>query len=71
MPKIIIPLTPTEVANAKAKVDPATGKKQDTPYRDGDGLELMAKASGSRVWYFRYRKPVSGKRTMLSLGEFP
>ncbi|EHU4525583.1 tyrosine-type recombinase/integrase [Salmonella enterica] len=71
MPKIITPLTPTEVANAKAKADPSTGKKQDTPYRDGDGLELMAKASGSRVWYFRYRKPVSGKRTMLSLGEFP
>lgn len=71
MPKIIRPLTPTEVTNAKAKTDPATGKKQDTPYRDGDGLELMAKASGNRVWYFRYRKPVSGKRTMLSLGEFP
>lgn len=71
MPKIIIPLTSTEVTNAKAKVNPVTGKKQDTPYRDGDGLELMAKTSGSRVWYFRYRKPISGKRTMQSLGEFP
>lgn len=71
MPKIITPLTPGEVANARAKVDPVTGKKQDTRFGDGDGLELMAKASGTRVWYFRYRKPVSGTRTMLSLGEFP
>lgn len=57
MPKIIPPLTPTEVANAKAKTDPVTGKKQDTPYRDGDGLELMAKASGSRCGIYATVNP--------------
>lgn len=71
MPKIITPLSPTEVLNAKAKTDPVTGQKVDTPYRDGDGLELMVKASGKRIWYFRYQKPVSKKRTMLSFGEYP
>ncbi|EBU6939406.1 tyrosine-type recombinase/integrase [Salmonella enterica subsp. enterica serovar Manchester] len=71
MPKKLRRLTAGEVANARPRVNPSTGKKQDTPYRDGDGLELMARTSGSRIWYFRYSKPLTGKRSMISFGEYP
>ncbi|HGJ5863832.1 integrase domain-containing protein, partial [Arsenophonus nasoniae] len=37
----------------------------------GDGLELLAKVSGSRRWYYRYYKPITQKRTMIGLGEYP
>lgn len=58
MPKKIKPLSPTAVANAKAKPNQA-GELKDTIFRDGDGLELLAKVSGSRRWYFRYYKPLT------------
>ncbi|HGJ5881053.1 MAG TPA: integrase arm-type DNA-binding domain-containing protein, partial [Arsenophonus nasoniae] len=70
MPRKIKPLTPTMVANAKAKPD-NEGDLKDTIYRDGDGLELLAKVSGSRRWYYRYYKPITQKRTMIGLGEYP
>lgn len=70
MPKKIKPLSPTAVANAKAKPNQA-GELKDTIYRDGDGLELLAKVSGSRRWYFRYYKPLTQKRTMIAIGEYP
>ncbi|WP_336431224.1 integrase domain-containing protein [Providencia sneebia] len=70
MARKIKPLSPTAVANARAKSD-NSGKLKDTIYRDGDGLELLAKVSGSRRWYFRYYKPITQNRTMIGLGEYP
>ncbi|CDH32709.1 integrase arm-type DNA-binding domain-containing protein [Xenorhabdus bovienii] len=71
MPKKITPLSPTTVSNAKAKLDSKTGKPKDTIYRDGDNLELLVKVSGIKLWYFRYYKPFTQKRTMIAFGEYP
>ena len=42
------PLTDTEIKTAKPK---------DADYQlyDGDGLTLLIKSSGSKLWQFRYR----------------
>lgn len=44
------PLTDTEIKAAKPK---------DTDYQlyDGDGLKLLIKSSGSKLWQFRYHRP--------------
>lgn len=64
MPRQVKPLTPSTVANAKAKA---------TPYMlpDGGGMFLLVNPDGSRWWRFRYHRPGTGKRNMLSLGTFP
>jgi len=36
---------------------------------DGDGLQLEIKPHGIKLW--RYRYTINGKRTHLSLGEYP
>ncbi|MCK6983189.1 hypothetical protein L8T69_20830 [Enterobacter roggenkampii] len=47
MPKVLKCLTNTEIAAAKP---------QNTEYmlRDGDGLALLIKSSGRKIWYFEY-----------------
>ncbi len=35
---------------------------------DGDGLELLIKSSGSKIWQFRYIRPVTKKRAKKSIG---
>ena len=64
MPRQVKPLTPSAVANAKAKA---------TAYMlpDGGGMFLLVNPDGSRWWRFRYNRPGTGKRNMLSLGTFP
>lgn len=58
------PLTNTEVLRAKA-VD------KDMTLHDGDGLFLVIKISGRKLWRFRYQRPVTKQRTMIGLGSFP
>lgn len=58
------PLTATEVKNAKA------ADKAIVLY-DGSGLELQITSSGSKLWRFRYYKPHSQKRAMMSFGSYP
>jgi len=64
MPRQVKPLTPSAVANAKAKA---------AAYMlpDGGGMFLLVNPDGSRWWRFRYNRPGTGKRNMLSLGTFP
>lgn len=38
---------------------------------DGDGLELLIKSSGSKIWQFRYIRPVTKKRAKKSIGPYP
>jgi integrase len=64
MPKLVKPLTPSAVANAKAKAAPYT-------LTDGGGMFLQVNPDGSRWWRFRYYRPGTGKRNTLSLGTFP
>lgn len=58
------PLTNTEVSRAKAT-------DKDLTLHDGDGLFLMVKTSGKKLWRFRYQKPSTKQRTMIGLGAFP
>ena len=58
------PLTDTEIEAAKPK---------DADYQlyDGDGLNLLIKSSGSKLWQFRYYRPMTKQRTKKSIGPYP
>ncbi|MDJ0035342.1 integrase domain-containing protein [Pantoea allii] len=58
------PLTNTEVLRAKAT-------EKDLTLHDGDGLFLIVKTSGKKLWRFRYQRPITRQRTMIGLGAFP
>ncbi|EGI4452371.1 tyrosine-type recombinase/integrase [Escherichia coli] len=58
------PLTNTEVLRAKAL-------EKDLTLHDGDGLFLLVKTSGKKLWRFRYQRPATKQRTMMGLGAFP
>jgi len=58
------PLTHTEVQKAKAS-------DKDLTLHDGDGLFLLVKTTGKKIWRFRYQVPGTSKRTMISLGAYP
>jgi len=58
------PLTNTEVLRAKA-VD------KELTLHDGDGLFLIVKTTGKKLWRFRYQRPNTKQRTMIGLGAFP
>lgn len=64
MPKIVAPLTDTQVKNAKPR---------DKEYNlsHGKGLQLRIKPSGKKVWLFNYFRPYSKKRANLKIGEYP
>ncbi|MCJ6765449.1 integrase domain-containing protein [Klebsiella variicola subsp. variicola] len=48
-------------------------KPKDADYQlyDGDGLTLLIKASGSKLWQFRYYRPLTKQRTKQSFGAYP
>lgn len=58
------PLSNTEVLRAKAL-------EKDLTLHDGDGLFLIVKTSGKKLWRFRYQRPATKQRTMIGLGAFP
>jgi len=64
IPKRADPLTPSAVANAKP---------QAKPYKlpDGRGMFLLVNPDGSKLWRWRYRRPVTGTENMLALGAYP
>lgn len=64
MAKQIKPLTDTEIKAAKPQ-------KSDYTLHDGDGLQLLVKTTGSKIWQFRYYRPISKKRAKLSFGAYP
>lgn len=64
MPRIVKPLTATEVKQAKPQA-----KEYLKP--DGEGLFLRIKPTGAKSWLFRYAVPYTGKRTHIGFGAFP
>ncbi|EIZ9235824.1 integrase domain-containing protein [Cronobacter sakazakii] len=64
MARITRPLTNNEILKAKPR-------EKDFTLHDGDGLFLLVKTSGKKLWRFRYQRPGSGSRTNLSLGSYP
>lgn len=63
MGKMIVPLTDTQVRNAKPK---------EKAYKlfDGGGLYLEVALSGSRIWRLKFRQP-NGKENRLTFGPYP
>jgi len=46
-------------------------KEADYVLYDGDGPERLIKSSGSKIWQFRYIRPVTKKRAKKSIGPYP
>jgi len=53
------------------EIEAAKPKETDYVLYDGDGLELLIKSSGSKIWQFRYIRPVTKKRAKKSIGPYP
>lgn len=64
MARITRPLTNNEILKAKPQ-------EKDFTLHDGDGLFILIKTSGKKLWRFRYQRPSSSSRTNLSLGSYP
>lgn len=66
MARITKPLTNTEVERAKPK-------EKEYTLSDGEGLYLLVKPTGVRLWRFNYYQPFSNpkKRVLLGLGKYP
>ncbi|MDD3343524.1 MAG: integrase arm-type DNA-binding domain-containing protein [Sulfurospirillaceae bacterium] len=60
--KRVIPLNDTLIKSSKAK-------EKDYTLADGNGLQLLVKMSGSKVWEVRYT--VNGKTTKTTIGNYP
>jgi integrase len=63
MPKIVAPLTATQVNNAKPK---------EKPYKltDGGGLYLEVMPTGSKLWRMKF-KQANGNESRLAFGSYP
>ncbi|OOF82819.1 preprotein translocase [Rodentibacter ratti] len=66
MPRITKPLTNTEIDRAKPK-------DKDYTLSDGQGLYLLIKPTGAKLWRFNYYQPFSSprKRVLLGVGKYP
>jgi len=64
MARMTRPLANNEILKAKPQ-------EKDFTLHDGDGLFLLIKTSGKKLWRFRYQRPASSSRTNLSLGSYP
>lgn len=53
------------------EIDAAKPKQSDYVLYDGDGLELLVKSNGSKLWSFRYIRPLTKKRAKKSLLTLP
>lgn len=58
---IIKPLTATEIKNATPEI---------SPLRDGEGL-ILEITNRSKKWRLEYRRPITKKRTSITLGSYP
>lgn len=64
MARLTKPLTDTEIKNARPK-------EAEYTLHDGDGLQLLIKTSGKKVWQYRYSRPFNQKRAKLTFGPYP
>ena len=64
MGKTVKPLNDTLIKSSKPKED-------DYMLSDGNGLYMLIKKNGSKIWRFNYINPISNKRTLVSFGSYP
>lgn len=58
------PLNDLKIKNAKIK-------EKDYQLGDIEGLYLLIKKSGSKLWQVRFTSPTTKKRNILSIGKYP
>jgi len=58
-------LTDTQIKQAR------TDLNKTIKLADGEGLQLLVKPSGSKIWHLRYTNPITKNKTTLSLGSYP
>ncbi|MEA1914870.1 MAG: integrase arm-type DNA-binding domain-containing protein, partial [Campylobacterota bacterium] len=63
MPRIPIPLTAQGIKALKAQEKAYTKA-------DGQGLQLLVKADGTKLWEYVYKSPTLNKRRKTSFGAF-
>jgi integrase len=64
MARTVIPLNDTQLKNAKPKNKAYT-------LSDGQGLHLLIKPSGIKLWEFFYKSPITLKRRKTSFSNYP
>ncbi|QTF09815.1 integrase [Brenneria izadpanahii] len=64
MARLTKPLTDTENKAAKPQ-------EADYTLQDGDGLQLLIKSSGRKVWLMRDYRPLTKKRAKLPFRPMP
>jgi integrase len=64
MPKLSAPLTDIQIRHAKPK-------DKEYSLSHGQGLSLRVRTSGTKEWVLRYKRPFTGVRTALKLGNYP
>lgn len=63
MPRLVVPLT-------DAKCDAAKPREKDFTLFDGQGLHLLVKRSGTKVWRMKYARP-DGRAGLATFGNYP
>ncbi|MCO1620141.1 integrase domain-containing protein [Pseudomonas putida] len=64
-----MPTQAARLSDRQLKAVKPTGK--DFVLSDGDGLQLRVRASGSMMWNFNYREPLTRSRINMALGPYP
>jgi integrase len=64
MPKLATPLTDNQIRHAKAKA-------KEYSLSHGQGLGVRVRTNGTKEWIFRYKRPFTGVRTAIKLGDYP
>ncbi len=53
------------------KIKAAKPKEKEYTLADGEGLQLRVTRQGSKLWVFKYYRPISKARTNIGLGTYP
>jgi len=69
MARTVAPLTDTQIK--KAKQPNTDGLVKDYTLADGNGLHLLIKANGAKLWEFIYKSPSKNKRRKSTFGNYP
>ncbi|HHQ4573300.1 tyrosine-type recombinase/integrase [Aeromonas allosaccharophila] len=54
-----------------SKIKAAKPKEKEYTLSDGEGLQLRISLNGSKIWVFKYYRPVDKARTNISFGSYP
>jgi len=64
MPKLATTLTDIQIRHAKPK-------DKEYSLSHGQGLSLRVRTNGTKEWILRYKRPFTGVRTAIKLGNYP